>query len=327
MAIDQTNGLIALSAVSGLSFITSLTVILVYIFNRKFRCFSHDLVIMLCASDLLYCFVALSRSIWMLSDSNAYIDGALCYIQAVYIQTFDISSCICTTSISYSLYLQMVKEVKLYKQSAFKMFWKRNYLIPFLCSLVFVVFNLVGHNDPYKETYCTVCSDNPMITQILQMIYFYIPQTVGLIFNIIMIYKVLKAYFQNRQKYRNISYSEIMKLVFYPLILLFCQIPLILIRIIEYSGQYFEDATIVLYVLSQSIGFLNSLFYAIVSLKMFGCECVSSSKYEDEDLKQRLTQRQNKNFKYIESNLSIDNQNTRAETKVLSQEDNLEWDE
>ncbi|KAL4464904.1 hypothetical protein ABPG72_011161 [Tetrahymena utriculariae] len=183
MAIDQTNGLIVLSAVNDLSFITSLTDILVYIFNRNFSCFSHDLVIMICASDLLYCFLAISRSIWMLSDSNAYIDGVLCFIQAIYIQTFDISSCICTTS-----------------------------------------------------------------------------------------------------------------------------------------------ATLTQNILCQCIGCLNSLFYAIVSLKMFGCECVSSSKQENEDFKQRFIQRQIMNFKNIESNLSFGNQDTRAETKVLSQKDNLEWE-
>lgn len=66
--------------ISSLSFAASFSVILIYAFNRKYRCFSHDLVIMLCVSDLLYCLVALSRSLWMLVDNDAYISGTACYI-------------------------------------------------------------------------------------------------------------------------------------------------------------------------------------------------------------------------------------------------------
>ena len=56
-----------------------------------------------------------------------------------------------------------------------------------LCFLGFA-----GHIEPFKNTRCYIeCKGNEEKTQIMLLIFYYLPYTASLIFNITMVYKII----------------------------------------------------------------------------------------------------------------------------------------
>ncbi|KAL4492057.1 hypothetical protein ABPG72_008478 [Tetrahymena utriculariae] len=286
---DQKPGIISLLVVCSASFLSTLYIIIFYFLNRKqIRSFSFDLVIMLCISDFFYSCIGLSRSIWMLIDPDTSLSKTACYIQGILVQTFTISSFICTTSISYSLYQSVVKMQPIYRRSAFKLFWKNNYLYPFLSGLSICCFQYYGPIKPFSNTLCYISGDNDLQVQLMMLFYYYIPYFFSLIFDSVLIFWIIKYYRSLQNEYQVVRFNQIIKLACYPLILFLCWLPVITFRILKFFGIQSETYIEIGHISDNLIGCLNSLFYVIISLDPFGWFKNSSTDSFQSDISQSI---------------------------------------
>ena len=136
---DKSN-LFAFIGTTFASFLVCFIIILYYIVNANKRTFSFSLVIMLLVSDCLYSFVHFSRNIFILATNDSVmLSYKLCQLEGMLLVFSTLSSFMCTTSITYSLYRFLILNEKIYMLSAFRLYWRNNYLYPFIASFILLI--------------------------------------------------------------------------------------------------------------------------------------------------------------------------------------------
>lgn len=90
-----------------------------------------------------------------------------------------------------------------------------------------------------------------------------------LIFNSVVIYRIIQNFRKKSEDYPQINIKEILKLVFYPLVLLICWVPVIIFPILEYFGKVDQKTVEIGHILGNIIGALDVVFYVLISLNPF----------------------------------------------------------
>ncbi|KAL4439158.1 hypothetical protein ABPG74_008933 [Tetrahymena malaccensis] len=267
MALEQKNIIVLLLITSGSSFISTLSIIIYSFIRRKiFKSYPYELVLMLCISDFFFSSTNVSRTIWMLIDPDAYLSQNGCIIMGIHVQTWMLSSFICTSTIQYSIYMRVIKKEKTHIKSPFKRFWVVNYLIPFISGLVLFFSGSIGHVGPFENTFCFINAGDQLKTDIILLLFYYIPYITILVFNSIVIGLIINYYRKLQDAQTCVIQNEYKKLIFYPVILIICFFPVIISRILGRFGIQNDVFLQVGFIIDNLIGLFNSMFYFIFSI-------------------------------------------------------------
>ncbi|KAL4456962.1 hypothetical protein ABPG74_014600 [Tetrahymena malaccensis] len=268
---------ISLIVVSSLSLVATSFIIIFYILNKSYRTFSFDLVLMLCISDFVYSLISFLRALIMLSSPATVIGMTLCYIQGLMIQTSIISSYICSSSICYSLFQWIVREVQIFRVSAFRQYWAVNFLLPLVSGAILCIFKLIGRLEPFPNTFCYINTGDEDKDQLLMLIFYYLPFFICFTLNCYLIVRILVHYNKKRSEFKIIQLKDILKMCLYPLGLFITWFPIIFTRILRYYGIDSQFMVQVGFVMDNMNGLLNAVFYYFLSINPITC-CINTKR-------------------------------------------------
>ncbi|KAL4508395.1 hypothetical protein ABPG72_003699 [Tetrahymena utriculariae] len=314
---------ISLIIVSSLSLIATSFIIIFYIFNKSYLTFSFDLVLMLCISDFVYSLISFLRALIMLSSPGTVIGMTLCYIQGLMIQTSIISSYICSSSICYSLFQWIVREVQIFRVSAFRQYWTVNFLLPLASGAILCIFKLIGRLEPFPNTFCYISTGDEDKDQLLMLIFYYLSFCICFTLNCFLIVRILVHYNKKRNQFKIIKLKDILKMCLYPLGLFITWFPIIFTRILRYYGIDSQFMVQVGFVMDNMNGLLNAVFYYFLSINPTTC-CISIKDIRpyrsDEQINTDTIQvslNENKDDGQIKNKKQVEEDFARTESKLI----------
>lgn len=124
-------------AVSGmLSLISTLCLILIYVFKKKSRTYGFRLVLPLFVFDLLWSINIVLPTFFLFVDTDAVINSSLCRLQGT-IKLFSmLGSFFSTVAISWSLYTFIIRRKPIKSKNPTEYFAKYTILLPLFLSIM-----------------------------------------------------------------------------------------------------------------------------------------------------------------------------------------------
>lgn len=234
-----------------LSLLSSISIILIYIFYKSLRTFSFQLIVCMSISDII-------RAVgFELSPNN----DITCKVQGILTNFGGLSSIIWSSIIAYSMYAVIVLENINIRKYRFY-FVIAAYLVPMILTLLPLSTNSVGP----AEGWCWFKNDE--YEYIWRIGSFYALLIIAISFNCFCYYKVIKDVNDDLDMLKESSHevstksSFLKRLNYYPVVLIICYLPVLVKRLYELStDSSIYWLTLLSAITTSTIGFFNAIVY------------------------------------------------------------------
>lgn len=231
-----------------ISSLASLAILVLYCYSNSLKIYSFKFVFHLILQNLI-------RSAMLLVPVQVIeINHALCSLSAYLFYASALSSTIWTLFIALNLY-QVIFLKSLDSERRFKLFLFCALFVPYaLCTLPFV-FHAYGPNG----VNCLLNNNHEGL--IFRLLLYYIPTFVACVVCLCIYVRIFRTF------YKEISTStgqkDIIRLLYFPLIMIVCVMPLFIYIIIEYAGYENYYVWLVLSCIWSMQGLLDVVAYAL----------------------------------------------------------------
>lgn len=258
---------------SGLSLMSSGFIIYMYYTKSNLQSYSCKFIRYLCITDFF-----LSICIFYLAFLlPSFLATWLCYMQAVCITYFLLSSILWTAALSHALHTVVVDT-----QPDFYLMERRYLVLTYGVPAIALILPLVDNDYGAAEGWCWIANRGVGST-IMRFICYYIPLCLVIFYNFWQYRKVIREV--NETSFVDGELST--RLKFYPLILILTQISLTLHRLIHFFGGGSIMPLAVIGVLTTTLmGFGNALLYGFtepVKSHVHNCFCKDESVDTSQD--------------------------------------------
>jgi len=243
----------------------SLFIILVFCLCRSLREFNYRLVFFMSISDLI---TAIAFTLPTYKHDSEF----MCYLQAILTNFSALSSVLWTWVIGYVLYRNYIKEVSSEKKEIW--FILLCYGVP----IVFTFLPFTTHSYGRSEGWCWISIGDQEINynfdenekefhfgNLWRLVCYYIPLWIVIVYNSVVYYKLVKSI---KEELRSVtdqidSSGVLKKLMLYPLILILCQTPVTIYRVLAFfiTNKEITLLAIISGILAIMNGFFNAIIY------------------------------------------------------------------
>ena len=233
---------------NGLSAMASLFVMIVYLYAKPLQNYTFRLVFYLSLNNFIKAITNL------IPQSISQFSIFLCQLDAYLFYFSSLSSLIWTFIIALTLYfIIIIKTINVEKQ--FKRYLIVSNILPYLlCMLPFI-----SNSYQPAEVNCLLSSTNT--GAMFRLILYYGPAFIIILLCILIYFKL---YLHIKALCMNAMNKEALKLLYYPIILIGCVVPIFISRVIQYYdgdlNRYFFITTNFIWTLN---GFFDALAYAL----------------------------------------------------------------
>ncbi|OMJ93416.1 hypothetical protein SteCoe_3663 [Stentor coeruleus] len=261
---------IVIVVANGLSIISCLFIISIYILAKDLRVYAFKLVIILCIIDTL------KSSSMILPTYNLKSDDFLCKVQAIFLQFFTLASFMMTFITGLTLYMCITVK-------------NRDKLdLNYIYGIIVLGFPLIATVIPWfydefeKDTVWCWIAKRPIYWRIVT---FYGPLWVLNLINLWVYFKVIS-------KLKAEEHINLRRLRVFPLILIICYLPATIERSLEIFG-YDDDFTLILTMCLGDglLGLINAISYGLT-------DNVKSFIYKDLCKKRKLSYQELLKYEY-----------------------------
>jgi hypothetical protein len=244
----------------GLSIVSCVFVIVLYLWLDELRQFTFKLIAYLAAADIF-------KGIGMLLPPD---DEVMCYIQALSSVYFELSSFLWVAVVSYVMFTVIVnKDIDISRREL--VFLLVCNLLPLIASVLPIIFKNYG----YAQGWCFIddSADGFMVGSILRAVVFYIPLLLVMVYCGYTYHRVIQEITRHDKPSASqasiVSHRKALlyKLYMYPIILFLSYSPVSVYRIYNFTtrGQHnFPLAFVSAFCMSLN-GFLNAVAYGLTS--------------------------------------------------------------
>ena len=229
-----------------ISIVGSLIVISIYMSAKSLRTFPFKLVFWLNLNNLLRSLAIIVPGVLQNSPS------IICQIDAYIMYSSSLGGILWTFVIAYKMNQSMLQNSS-DLESDFSFYTLNIFLIPFSVCLVPFAFDLYGSN----ELNCLLI--NSQLGEIFRFTLYYFPASIVTVYCCIVYRRTVKKIKEDNSE----SNNQILRLVYFPLILIICIGPMCLLRIFESFGLF----NFYVYLIFSGIwclnGFFDTLAYAL----------------------------------------------------------------
>jgi len=239
---------------SAISFCGSSFIVITYLRYPMLRSFIFQLVVWISASDIMY---SIGNAIGNPSDGSA-----ACYVQAVFIEFFGMSSALWTACIAYVVDRVYLKGRQLGEATSLKRGF--HIFVWGLSALLTILPATTGNYGP-STGWCWIdVSSNPTAGTAWRFICFYLPLWAVVGYNLSVYIKVNRALNEaGAGDGGNANIRQIQRMIYYPLVLVICYIFGTISRIQQLFGPPVYGLVILHTIGMSSQGTLNAIVYGL----------------------------------------------------------------